>query len=639
MADFTQGSARTRIAIPDRLAGGELAKLTQAGAVILDQRRRRPRYFDGRFLVAQDLISEQNYFLARQADLGRAGGFGVIHGMGITQTGARTIRIAAGHGVTPSGDLVVLSRDVEVDLADLATSQQLSAAFGLLQRIHEPGGTRSGLYVLAIRSVEFSAHPIASYPTTLDGERRIEDGDLIEGAAITLIPYGDRAGPDELDLRRSAVAREIFVQADVQGLPSSALPVALLALDRGVIRWADAYLVRREVGAEHGDILGMGFAPRALREAHLLQYNQQLDEVIAQRQAGNRSPTFAASDHFLALPAAGRMPVSAINPKEFTQSYFPPEMEVELSAVPDDELAALIEDSLLLPPIDLVGERDNLDATAVLVLIPVPRPKIRALRAAVPDLVRPLKAAAPGLIARRLPVEALLLLRPTLALTPPVGQAELADAEWQNALAKAPTLWYMRRRTLNFRAEATGSALRIHTNEVADEQELVSALKSRGLLRRFQSLKSVASAEADAELVSLLSSPKFALSRTLIEGALEEMREAHRSIVEAAPPTDPEVRPLLDSGTVLKVAQRYSDPEFGSGMVRLEAATPELKDNDKFVKTVSRAALVPQLDLIGRRLPDSELPAFAAEVLAHGLAGRTEPLAKLINVKLAEIVR
>ena len=137
----------------------------------------------------------------------------------------------------------------------------------------------------------------------------------------------------------------------------------------------------------------------------------------------------------------------------------------------------------------------------------------------------------------------------------------------------------------------------------------------------------------------MLSSPKFGLSRTLVEGALTELREAHRDIVDKAEPMEEGVRPLLDRETVLKVAQRYSDPEFGSGTMRLEAAEPTLRDNEKFIRTVARAQAVPQLDLVARRLPDEELPDFAAEVLSHGNAGRTEALAKLINLKLAGIVR
>src|ERR1043166_8553599 len=101
MTPFTQGSTRVSIS-----ASG-LAPLLAGGSTVLDRRRSRTLWFDGRFLAARDLQREQNYFLQRQADLGTAAGFGVIHGLWITQAGdAETIVIHAGQGVTPAGELV-----------------------------------------------------------------------------------------------------------------------------------------------------------------------------------------------------------------------------------------------------------------------------------------------------------------------------------------------------------------------------------------------------------------------------------------------------------------------------------------------------------------------------------------------------
>jgi hypothetical protein len=42
-----------------------------------------------------------------------------------------------------------------------------------------------------------------------------------------------------------------------------------------------------------------------------------------------------------------------IDSRDFTQRYFPPEMAVDFSIIPEDELPALVEESLSLPPIDL----------------------------------------------------------------------------------------------------------------------------------------------------------------------------------------------------------------------------------------------------------------------------------------------
>ncbi len=636
MQDFVGGSARQKLVFRQPLAKEEMERLQQGGQLVVDSRRRRPRYFDGRFLVADDLVRDQTYFLARQADLGKALGAGVVHGLTVQippGVSGNIAVIAAGHGVTVSGEMVMLSAPLRVDFNDVALSQRLGVDFDVMSKTH---GSLTGLFVLALRPVEFTAHPITSYPTSLEGTRSATDGDIIEAAAAVLIPYGDRSARDSLADRRKSVARDVFLLEDGSGQPAGTLPLAIVALDRGVIQWVDQHLVRREVGAEHRDLLTMGFAPRATREAHLLQYHQHLDDVLAQLRAANRSLRFAAADHFQALPPAGRMPAAAIDPQVFTHSFFPAEMDVELSAIPIDEIPGLIEDSLLAPPIDLMGEREDLDATALLVLIPVPRPKIRALRATVTNLVRPLRPAAPGLLARRAPLE-MLLARPVMAaLMPPVQQQELIDAAWRNTLAGVDFLWFVRRRTLNFKAEAAGHALRVHTDEVGDELALVERLKEQNLYNRFHHLKTTASAEADAEMVFMLSSPKFGLSRTLQDGALTELRDAHKDLTAAAPP---EARVLLDRASVLKVAQRYSDPDFGKGVIRLEAAQPALRDNETVIRTVTKANLVPQLDLVARQLPEADLPAFAQEVRTLAEGSKTEQLAQLINVKLGAIVR
>ena len=636
MIDYVKGSSRQAIENRERLTKEDIERLQSSGQLVVDSRRRRPRYFDGRFLVADDLTRDQTYFLARQADLGKAVGAGVVHGLMVTPAPGASGNVAiiqAGHGVTVSGEMVMLSKPLRIDFTDAALSQRLGVAFDVMTK-HDPRLT--GLYIVALRPVEFTAHPIESYPTTLDGKRQATDGDVIEGAAAVLIPFGDRSARESLANRRKAVARDVFLLEDGTGQPAGTLPLAVVALDGGIIQWIDPHLVRREVGAEHRDLISMGFAPRALREAHLLQYHQHLSDVVEQRRAANTGLLFAAADYFEILPAAGRMPIAAIDLKNFTQSFFPPEMDVELSAMPIDEIPGLIEDSLLAPPIDLAGEREDLDATAILVLIPVPRPKIRALRAAVTNLTRVLLPAAPGFFSKQKPFEMLLARPASAALVAPVSQRELIDAGWRNALAGVDMLWFVRRRTLNFKAEAAGHALRVHTDEVADELALVERLRAQNLYNRFHHLKTTASAEADAEMVFMLSSPKFSLSRTLQEGALTELREAHKDLSQDAPP---ETRVLLDRASVLKVAQRYADPDFGKGVVRLETTQPQLKENEAVIRTVTRAGLVPQLDLVARQLPENKVADFASQVRELGEAGKTEALAQLINVKLGEIVR
>src|SRR5262245_37213520 len=112
---LTAGSNRIQ------LTTQQVQQHSQSGALVLDSSRRRPLYFDGRFLAARDLVREQDYFLQRQADLGRTAGFGIVRGLQVSRlsasNGALTadgIVVAPGHGVTPSGELVLLPHAINV---------------------------------------------------------------------------------------------------------------------------------------------------------------------------------------------------------------------------------------------------------------------------------------------------------------------------------------------------------------------------------------------------------------------------------------------------------------------------------------------------------------------------------------------
>ena len=378
MFDVTQGPARKALLVrnPDTLAEsldhedlialdrGPLTPSPGSGTIVIDANRRRPLYFDGRFLAARDLTREQEYFLTRQADLNRAGGMGVVAGLGVKpgQT-ATAIRIEPGHGATPSGALVLISDEIEIDLADVTATQRLDAAFGLSKIPSMPARSRSGLFIVALRPVEFTAGRIAAYPTSIMGQRSTEYGDIVEATAVTLIPYEDQGGRMELDQRRARAAREIFLLNGDRGVPADALPLAIIALDRGVQRWIDPYLVRREVGAQHGDMLRLTTVSRAQREAYLLQYDQHLQDVLNQRRASNATWRFPASAHFQALPPAGRLPAAAVDGSDFTQVFFPAQIEAELSFVAEDEIRPMLDEAMLLPPIDLTLSGDALEST------------------------------------------------------------------------------------------------------------------------------------------------------------------------------------------------------------------------------------------------------------------------------------
>src|SRR5437660_8507044 len=124
---FTQGADR------DLIQAAEAVTLKASGALIIDERRTRTRYFDGRFLAAKDEIRDQNYFLTRLADLGRAGGTGVVSGLLVNQTGPTGIIIHAGQGVTPGGETVMVPVDLPVPLANIAVAEQLDVVFDFIR--------------------------------------------------------------------------------------------------------------------------------------------------------------------------------------------------------------------------------------------------------------------------------------------------------------------------------------------------------------------------------------------------------------------------------------------------------------------------------------------------------------------------
>ena len=109
---YTQGDTRVT------LTADELTLYRDNGSLLINSQRTRPYWFDGRFLAARDLAREQDYFLQRQADLAQAAGFEVIHGLQVSTPGptdpnndAETIIISAGQGITPSGELVLITSD------------------------------------------------------------------------------------------------------------------------------------------------------------------------------------------------------------------------------------------------------------------------------------------------------------------------------------------------------------------------------------------------------------------------------------------------------------------------------------------------------------------------------------------------
>lgn len=612
-----------------------------AGAIVVDSGRRRPFYFDGRFLTADDLTADQNYIRSRQSDLAQAIGPGVIRGLMVglgTQaaSNAPTLVIDPGIGITPSGDLVNIDVRQTLAVASLPQAAQLDAQLGVKLLPAASAINRSGLFVLALRAIEFSANPTAAYPTTLDGQRTVRDGDIIEATALTLIPYPDRAGVENANAKRARVAREIFFERQSPGVLQDALPLAMLCLDGGALRWLDVYMVRREVGAESTLAAGLAQRPRALLEAWLKQHQDHMDDIdTATVQAG-----FAAARQFEILPPVGPLPASTLRFETqlgqltLLQSYFPPLVDCEFAFIPSDELAALVQESLALPAIDLRAADADLDHLSVLIVAPVTRQQLEAHKRALQSVVVPVKAASAGLIAKRSPFESLLrIAQPELLVRPPTPTTLAPDAlaqAWQSAVEAARTqlsaamqgrgmFWYVRKRQLPYTAEISSATLRLAGDAASIDSEVDARVRADGVLTRFSSITAKIPTLARAEAANLLAAPRLALSAGTATQVLATSDLLRRSAFTAlSVRADVRKEEGLRHDDVLEIARAFGDPRLGEGFDALVAAADDGTRNDlksaDVVKALASSGVAPALDRAARELPVAKHAVFAVQL-------------------------
>jgi hypothetical protein len=629
-----------------------------AGALIVDSGRRRPFYFDGRFLTADDLTADQNYIRARQSDLAQALGNGVIRGLMVglgTQAASNspTLIIEPGTGITPSGDLVQISSRVTLPVAALPQSAQLDAQLGIKALPAASTINRSGLFVLALRPIEYSANPTAAYPTTLDGERTVKNGDIIEATAVTLIPYPDRAGVENAQAKRARVAREIFHDRQRPGVLQDALPLAMLCLDGGALRWLDVFMVRREVGAESTLSAGLSQRPRALLEAWLKQHQDHLDDIDTPVvNAG-----FSAAKQFEVLPPVGPIPASTLRFETqlgqltLLQSYFPPLVDCEFAFIPSDELAAMVQDGLALPPIDLRAADEDLDHLSVLIVAPVTRQQLEALKRSLQSVRRPIKAAASGLVAKRSPLESLIRLSQPSLLEPPTTLVDLTPAEqalaWQRAIEATRTeanassggrgmFWYVRRRQLPYTSEISSATLRLAGNAARIDEAVDARLRADGALTEFNRITNRVPTLARAEVVNLLAAPRLAVSASLPNRVLatsDLLRRSAFTALSTRAAERAEQEESLGHDDVLEVAQRFGDPRLGDGFdALLEAAdadTQGLLRSPEVVQAVAASGVAPQLDVAARALPRAQQAVFATRLTE---AARSTDSARALSV-------
>lgn len=651
-------------------AKAALAQQIREGEIVVTPGRTRPLYFDGRFLTAADLTADQDYVRHRLADLGRALGAGVVQGLRVSagmNNGRAGVNITPGHGFTPSGELVALAPTTQapsyfVAFNDLDVQQRVELQLGLRSAPRATSNTqrlRTGLFVLALRPVEYSANPVASYPTTLDGTRSVRDGDTIEAVAITLVPYTDRSPANATpQQRRAQVAREVFFERSHDTTLQDALPLAVLQFDGGQLAWLDEYLARREVGTESGLAVTLNPRPRAVLEAWFAQYRAQLADL------GNTS--FVASQVFSALPPVGQLPAAAVDWEQgfeagLRQSFFPPTADVEFSFVAEDELPVLVDEGLGLPPIDLQASDAALDHLALVILAPVPRAQLEDIRRNLDSARRPIRLLTPTRATAVSPLASLVQLgglRPPLlvrpidgligntgivppsVLTPLQPPAQALDAAWQRAFQAALRVaqqnhggmfFYMRRRQLPYRSEVAGYTLRLTGTAAQLDAELAARLKADAAETRFNVATAKSPLLARAELLNVLASPRLAVSPTVQNGVLavsDLLRRAALVEVDQAAQAAPDG--AVPHEAAVAIGQTYGADRLGEGWSRVLASEPKLQQAD-VAQVIAQSRVVPQLDRLAADLPDDGIGKLGQQLLTLAQSQRANDIAALVK--------
>ncbi len=438
---------------------------TQEPGVIFDGRRSRTAWFEGQHVTADHFNRDQSYHLTRQADLGRAIGQGVADGLEVGSGSATTLSITAGLGLASSGEVIHLGQDITLDLADIPTQRRLNAALKARKDITAAPEARSGLFVLSASVVEYSSNPAASYPVSATATRSLHDSLITEGMLFSLTPEPmSSSNGNDLEWRSDAAWR-IFAEGRTPEVPTQALPLAMVALEGNQVLWVDGAMVRRSLqnfGTGHA---GISADTIARRWAHFLQFDGAVQDEID----GAGPDTFTASQIARSIPAMGRLPRATVarrsepgGPMRLSQGWLPADMPVEVMALPFDEIDALMDDAVMLPPIDLNADQNVLANTPITIIVPVERSKWMETPAEVLETVLPLKA--PPAVGGRATDPEDLLRALMNGISIGTTTADLAPDGWTELLADVDELWYMRR-TQHQRADVAIDGIRRHSGE------------------------------------------------------------------------------------------------------------------------------------------------------------------------------
>jgi hypothetical protein len=90
---------------------------------------------------------------------------------------------------------------------------------------------------------------------------------------------------------------------------------------------------------------------------------------------------------------------------------------------------------------------------------------------------------------------------------------------------------------------------------------------------------------------------------------------------------------------VLQVSERFADPQLGEGILRLEQANPELRQDAAVVNVLGNTGLVPELDKLARTLPQEALTTLSHELADAARANDMTRITTLVSTRLGGLRR
>jgi ribosomal protein L7/L12 len=312
-----------------------------------------------------------------------------------------------------------------------------------------------------------------------------------------------------------------------------------------------------------------------------------LDQIV---EASPETADFAASEHFRALPPVGRLPAASVGFTEqpgsttplLTQGFLPSAMPAVLSLIPEDELPALVEEALLLPPIALGADEGVLAATPVMIFVPV-------ARAAFEETLRQLRGGE-----RVLPPRVNLGLAPLKpmdlleALVTPAGRrsepalSALTDEGWRALLEGRRWLWFARGRQIAPREDLFGvtSPFRLPGElppdkpvepEEPEEPEQPDDGSDRNEVER--SVRAWAANVGEEQALLDLRERSNDVGRERVHGLLGDLIKRGDDLLTRGAVFELQQIEKINGTTIGPVQRRFAVPELGQGLARM---TPRL---------------------------------------------------------------